>query len=145
MDRHRSERLAAQLEIEGNSLETIAKIFQVHPCFHPRTYIDLRVAFEDDHLLRIELADCPALAEGDAHSWFATLGNEPHPAIDAIARAINPRARSRALSDPGDARFAWEIEIDDTAPAAPPPQELNLAKISRGAAFQFEQRRLLRA
>jgi len=35
--------------------------------------------------------------------------------------------------------------IDPSAAPQPEPQELKLARISRGAAFQFEQRRLLRS
>ncbi|MAG33810.1 MAG: hypothetical protein CL908_23260 [Deltaproteobacteria bacterium] len=138
-------RLAKSLKIEGGGIEDIAKIFQIHPCFHPRSYVDLRVELDGTDRLRVSLGDCPALNEGDAHSWFATLSQDSHPAIDAIAWTIDPRAFSRASSDPGDARFAWDIEIDAKADPRPAPQELNLADLSRGATFEFERRRSLRA
>ncbi|MCP4908131.1 MAG: hypothetical protein GY910_24430 [bacterium] len=140
-----AQRLAKSLRIDNGGIEDIAKIFQVHPSFLPRSYVDLRVDLIGNERLRISLADCPALNEGDAHSWFATLTKDPHPAIDAIAWAINPRAHSRPASDSGEARFAWEIEIDSGSDERPSPQELELAKISRGATFEFERRRSSRA
>ena len=139
-----AERLRAQLAIEGDDIASIAKLFQMHPCFHPRTYVDFRVELTGEHAARIAIGDCPAFEEGDAYSWFAGLGPDPHPALDAIAGAANPRARCLPVNDPAGARLAWDVVIDPTAPPRDPPQELALAKISRGAAFVFEQRRAVR-
>jgi hypothetical protein len=72
------------------------------------------------------------------------LGESTHPALDAIAGAINPRARCHPVPRQGKARLAWELVVDPTSTPQLPPQELNLAKISRGASFEFEQRRTLR-
>ena len=137
------ERLVALLAIEGDGIESVAKLFQLHPCFHPRSYVDFHVEVTGERSARISIGDCPALHEGDAYSWFANLGADTHPALDAIATRVNPRARCQP-ADPGAARLAWEVVIDPNAEAQPDPQELKLAKISRGAAFEFEQRRLLR-
>jgi hypothetical protein len=41
--------------------------------------------------------------------------------------------------------LAWDVSIDPANEPRDPPPELALAKISRGAAFRFEQRRPLRA
>jgi len=78
---------------------------------------------------------------GIAYSWFAGLGAEAHPALDAIAAAVNPRARCHPVTSPKDACLAWDVVIDPSAEPQPVPQELKLAKISRGAGFRFEQRR----
>ena len=94
---------------------------------------------------RIEIADCPALGEDDSCSWFAGLSAAPHRALDAIAGSVNPRARCLPVANPKDARLAWDVVIDPAAEPQLPPQELNLAKISRGADFRFEQRRGLRS
>jgi hypothetical protein len=139
-----AERLSKLLKIEGDDIQDVAKIFQIHPCFYPRTYVDLRVEITGPQSARISINDCPALNEGDAHSWFATLGESTHPALDAIAGAINPRARCHPIPSQGKSRLAWELVVDPTATPQLPPQELNLAKISRGASFEFEQRRTLR-
>ncbi len=137
-----AERLRACLRIEGDDADAIAKLFQVHPCFRPRAYVDLRVERVDE-AVRIAIHDCPALREGDAYSWFATLDAAPHPALDAIAGRVNPRARCRPVAA-GDAALAWEIVIDPDAEPLPDPAELGLARISRGAGFVFERRRNLR-
>jgi hypothetical protein len=140
-----AERLASLLRIDGDGIEAIAKLFQVHPCFFPRSYLDFRVEILGPKHARIAIHDCPALSEGDAHSWFAGLGAAPHPALDAIAGCVNPRARCIPVADPNGARLAWDVVIDPDAEPQPPPLELALAKISHGAAFRFEQRRSLRA
>ncbi len=140
-----AERLRASMRIEGDDIEAVAKTFQIHPCFHPRTYVDFRVEITGRFGARIAIHDCPALEEGDAHSWFAGLGEAPHPALDAIANGVNPRARCHPVASPRDARLAWDVVIDPNAEPQHEPQELKLARISRGAAFCFKQRRTLRS
>ena len=139
-----AERLAKLLRITGDSIEDVAKIFQLHPCFYPRSYLDFRVEVTGPLSARIAMGDSPAFEEGDPYSWFASLACEPHRALDAIAGTINPRARCSPVKDPADARLAWDVVIDPTSTPQEPPQELALAKISRGATFEFEQRRSLR-
>lgn len=140
-----AERIQRLLRIEGDDAEAIAKVFQLHPCFHPRSYVDLRVELQGPQRARISIADCPALEEGDPYSWLAGLGAAPHPALDAIAGRVNPRARCRPAEAGRGARFAWEVVIDPAAEPQPEPWELALARISRGATFRFEQRRGLRS
>ena len=137
-------RVRKALAIEGDGIDAVAKTFQLHPHFHPRTYTDFRIDLTGDLSARISLRDCAALQEGDVYSWFAGLGAEPHPALDAIAGAVNPRARCQPVADPGDARLAWDVVIDPGAQPQKDPVELKLARVSRGASFEFEQRRTLR-
>ena len=139
-----AERLRKSLHINGDDIDAVAKIFQLHPCFFPRTYVDFRVELTGAHSARISIGNCPALEEGDPYSWFAGIGAAPHPALDAIASRVNPRARCRPEPNPASGRLEWEIVIDDTAEPQPEPEELAIARISRGAAFQFERRRTLR-
>jgi len=139
-----AERLRECLGIDGDEIEAVAKVFQLHPCFFPRTYVDFRVEITGARSARIAIRDCPALEEDDAYSWFAGLSAAPHPALDAIAGAVNPRSRCRPVPEAKDARLAWDVVIDPSAEPRPAPQELQLAKMSRGAGFRFEQRRLLR-
>jgi hypothetical protein len=139
-----AERLRAAMRIEGDDIEAIAKVFQLHPCFHPRSYVDFRVEITGEQIARISIGDCPALSEADAHSWFATLGASAHPALDAIAGSVNPRARCQPIEDPVGASLAWDVVIDPNSEPQLVPDELKLARISRGASFQFERRRALR-
>ena len=75
----------------------------------------------------------------------ADLEAVPHPALDAIAGAINPQARCHAVADPGEARFAWDVIIDPNAEPQAEPVELKLARISRGAEFELMKRRPVRS
>ena len=125
-------------------IEAVAKVFQLHPCFHPRTYVDFRVELTGSWSARVSIGNCPALEENDVYSWFAGLTAAPHPALDAIAGSVNPRARCHPVRDPKDTRLAWDVVIDPSAEAQETPSELKLARISRGASFRFEQRRTLR-
>jgi hypothetical protein len=137
------ERLQKYLGVEGDDIETVAKVLQLHPHFQPRSYVDLRVEVTGPRTARLAIGDCPALQEETSHFWFKQLGPEPHPAIVALVQHVNPRARVRAL-DPGSASLAWEIEIDPEAEPAEEPQEFKIAQMSGGLTFRFEERRLLR-
>ncbi len=138
-----AERLRRAMAIAGDGPDAIAKIFQLHPCFHPRDYVDLRVGLEDGGV-RVAFGECPAFEEGDDYSWFAKLREGPHPALDAIARAVNPRASSVPAPPRAGERLAFRIEIDaDAAPCEEAP-DVRLAKTSRGASISLERRRPLR-
>lgn len=139
-----AERIREAMGIAGEDIEAVAKVFQVHPCFHPRRYVDFRVEVTGPRSARIAIRDCPALQEGDAYSWFAGLREAPHRALDAIAGSVNSRARCQPVASPDTAALAWDVEIDPDAEPQEVPQELRLAKLSRGAAFRFERRRTLR-
>lgn len=140
-----AERLRAAMAIDGDDIEAVAKLFQIHPCFHPRSYVDFRVEVTGAHTARISIGDCAALEETDACSWLAGLDAAPHPALDAIATRVNKRARCHPVRRPQDTRLAWDVVIDSEIEPLPDPPELALARISKGAAFQFEQRRALRS
>lgn len=137
-------RLREALAIEGDDARAVAKVFQLHPHFHPRTYVDWRVSAPGPERARIAIGDCPALGEEDAGGWLADLGAAPHPALDAIAGAVNPRARCLPVEGPGDARLAWDVVIDPASEPQEEPPELRLARLSRGAGFSFQPRRPLR-
>ncbi|MCS5635708.1 MAG: hypothetical protein NZ990_04265, partial [Myxococcota bacterium] len=106
-------------------------------------YVDLRVELAGPEAARISIGECPAFDEKDDYSWFAGLEKAPHPALDAIARATNPRARCRPVESRRG--LAWEVIIDPGSEPRPAPPELALARLSRGASFALEQRRPLRS
>ncbi|MEM7413554.1 MAG: hypothetical protein AAF430_25200 [Myxococcota bacterium] len=139
MAAHRLKRLLPPKD----DIATVATIFQLHPHFQPRTYLDFRVEVVANDRARVSIRDCPALEEADAHSPFGSLSAEPHPALQAIAGMVNPRAQVHAI-DAGDARFAWEVVIDPQSDPWQEPPEVQIARISRGFEFQMIQRRPLR-
>ncbi len=137
-------RLRRALAIEGDGIDAIAKVFQLHPHFQPRSYVDFRVEQTGAQSARLSIRDCPALQEEDGYSWLAGLAVAPHPALDAIAGAINPQARCHPVASPDDAKLAWDVVIDPASEPQEEPGELRLARISRGAEFELMRRRALR-
>jgi hypothetical protein len=137
-------RLARHFGPAGDPLDAIARVFEFHPAFHPRAYVDFTVERRAD-AVRLALRPCLALDEGDERSWFALLGTEPHPAFDAIAHAVDKQAQTRAATPANDERFAWEVVVDPTAPPAKEAPEVSLTRVSTGADFTFSRRRPLRA
>lgn len=137
-------RLRRLLGSESTDIDAIARVFQLHPHFHPRTYVDFRVEKTGPTTVRLSIGACPALAEDDDLSWFATLDSATPPALEAIAGAVNPRARVDPADVP-DGGFAWDVRIDEAAEPRDDPPELRLARISRGADFELMQRRPLRS
>ena len=137
-------RVRRALQVEGDGIDAIAKVFQLHPHFQPRSYIDFSIEVTGDATARIAIGECAALQERDSYSWFATLGPEAHPALDAIAGAVNPRARCHPVAEPGGACLAWDVVVDPSCEPMQDPMELRLGRISRGVDFELMQRRPLR-
>lgn len=141
-----AQRLAAALGLDradDAGLQSIAKVFQLHPCFLPRDYIDLRVELQED-AVRLGFGPCPAFEEGDTYSWFAHLSTTPHPALECIARAIAPQAHLHTAPTSGDEKFAYRVTIDSDCEAARESEDVRLTKLSGGARIVFQRRRPLR-
>jgi hypothetical protein len=94
--------------------------------------------------VRFAVRDAPCFHERDDLSWPATMGDEPSPALDEIARGVNRRASSTPDATRAGERLAWTITIDPAADPAPPSPSLELARVSTGATVTFLPRRDLR-
>jgi len=138
-------RIPKAFGITGDDAEAIAKLLQVHPVFMPRTYVEPIIDLVDDRTVRFALRDAPCLHERDGLSWFGSLRDEPSPAIDEIARAVNRRASSTPDAPRRDEALAWTITVDPDAEPAPPDPSVALASVSTGATVTFLPRRDLRA
>jgi hypothetical protein len=139
-----AQRLRAAMGIDGGDANAIAKLLQIHPMFHPRSYVDLRVEVVDDSTVRFAFGPSPVFEEADGFTWFAQLGGAGDRALDAIVWAIDPRAACHAVETRGDERFAYEAEIDPLAEPASEAPEIALGKISTGASVVFTPRRPVR-
>jgi hypothetical protein len=137
-------RLPAVLGIEGDDAEAIAKLLQLHPAFQPRTYVMPNIELVDERTVRFALREAPCFHERDGLSWFASARDAPHPALDAIAQAINPRAFSTPEQARSGEHLAWLITIDPQAEPARRSPSVELAGISTGATVTFLPRRDLR-
>jgi hypothetical protein len=139
-----AQRLVAAMGIAGGDASAIAKLLQLHPMFHPRTYVDLSVEVLDSQRVRVAIGPCAALEEDDDFTWLAQLGGASDRALDAIVQAIDPRAACHAVATRGDERLAYEAVIDPSAEPAAEAPEIALGKISTGATVVFTPRRPVR-
>ena len=130
-------RIAAALGITETNAAAIAQVLQVHPSFQPPGYITPRVELVDASTVRFALLRSAIFDEGDGRTWLAGLGGAGDRAIDALARGINRRARSRPAPTRDDEQVAYEIIIDDATEELREEPETALARFSGAATFQF--------
>ena len=110
----------------------------------PRTYVAPSIELIDERAVRFALRDAPCFHEHDGLSWVSSMNDEPNPALDAIAHAINLRAYTAPVAPRDGERLAWLITIDPDAEPARPSPSVELARISTGATVKFLPRRDLR-
>ena len=131
-----SRRLRGALGIPGNDVEAVLKVLQLHPAFLPG-YLRFELERVGPARGRLTIADCDALAEGDAFSWYALFDVAPHPALDAMVHAVNPRARCVPVTPRPGARFAWDVVIDAAAEPAALRPEVGMVEATDTARFAF--------
>jgi hypothetical protein len=120
----------------GSSLDDAARVLDLHPAFHPRSYIDVRVV--QDHGVSISLHECPAIGDLPGRSWADELADGDAGALDALVQAIDPSVRCAPVGPEGGALRTWRVVPGD-GPAHEKP-EVAVTKVSTGAAFVFETR-----
>lgn len=126
-----SARLRRAFDIPGDDADAIAAVLALHPAFVPG-YLRASLAGH-----RLAIADCDALREHDAYSWYALLDGAPQPGLDAMVQAINPRARCAPVPPRAGERFAWEIVIDPGAAPVDTPMEVAMVANTNAATFVF--------
>jgi hypothetical protein len=127
-----AERLARALDLPA-SPAGLARLFELHPAFHPDPFIAWSV---DDRggSVRLELGPCDALGPAEPQTWTAMLADGHTAPLEAIARVLDPTSEVRpAAADPGG--HAWEIRSGDVPHDE--PSEVTVTKFSSGAAFEF--------
>jgi hypothetical protein len=124
-----AERLKRAYDLDV-SAEAVATVFELHPAFHPREYVDFSVEVVGD-TVELALGDCPA-ADEEFVSWITTIAGGDDRALSAIAAGVDPHWQVRSL---GENR--WRVERGDTA--ADELEEVTLTKFSGGVAFGFER------
>jgi len=122
-----AERLARAFEL-GDSAADIATVFELHPAFHPRAYVDWSVE-QDGDVVHLALGDGPARTER-FESWIGVLAAGHDRALRAIAMGVDPH---------------WTVEPDGvhkwvvhrSGAAGTEFDEVTLTKFSTGVAFGF--------
>jgi hypothetical protein len=129
-------RLQRALGIAGDGVDSVATLLALHPAFVPG-YTGMTVAATTAERGRLALEDCEALHEGDAYGWTPLLADAPHPALDAMVQAVNPRARCVPTTPRGQERLAWDVVVDAAAEPAPLPREAAMVAAANTATFVF--------
>jgi hypothetical protein len=127
-----AERLHAAFGL-GHDLDAVARVLELHPAFLPRQYTGFGVELSDVLIVRIPRDSLSVRDDG----WMARLEQTHLEPLDAIVRAVDPRYRCSAVEG-GDGELRVEVVMDDIGASVAP--EIELTRISTGAAFQFEDR-----
>ncbi|MDQ2650456.1 MAG: hypothetical protein M3Z03_13010 [Actinomycetota bacterium] len=114
-----SERIHRALGL-GAAAADLATVFELHPAFHPRTYVDWSVELDGDEV-RLELGDCPASDEPGFASWITGLADGHDRPLAAIAAAVDPHWQVRP-----DGPNRWAVTWSDQ-----PNDELSEVKVTR--------------
>ena len=129
-----AKRLVRVLGTTGGAHD-VARVLDLHPMFHPRAYIDLRVEEGDEPTLT--LRPCPALDEGDELTWAALLARGENGPIEAAVHAVDPRGVVTRADAQAGSVAAWAVRIDPDAEQADEAKEVLVASFSTGAEFRF--------
>lgn len=121
----------------GRDLDAMATVLDLHPAFRPREYVRFSVERQGD-TLALAMDPCEALAEPRELSWPKMLDADFSAPLDAMVRAIDPRAHCEVVGTTGDELLAWRVTIGDHA--APEAPEVQVTRFSTGADFVFEPR-----
>jgi hypothetical protein len=125
-----AERIGALRDLGGGDVDAIAEVLALHPAFPPGVQAGLERAGDRELTLRV---DGPReLLDAEAPGWLGLVGAGDARPVEAIAQAVNPRARVVAAGP-----RAFTIALD---PAAEPVQEppcVSATRISTVAAWRF--------
>jgi hypothetical protein len=124
-------------------LDAIAQVLEVHPAFHPRSYVDFGVSYSvnvsadggKEGELVLRLGPCLATQESGRESWVTLLADGHDQALQAIVQAVNPFARCTPVTPTEGDLAAWQVVIGDTE--ADESNEVALTRFSTGAEFEF--------
>jgi hypothetical protein len=130
-----AERLARAMGT-GGGLEGIARVFELHPAFQPRSYVAWSVTLAEDAVL-LEMGDCPARSESAALGWVGMLEAGVDMPIAAAAAAVDPTATFERVDPDRPGGLAWRVTLGDTP--VRPFDDVTLAKFSSGAEFRFRR------
>jgi len=130
-----AERIRALFDL-GDDAEALATVIGLHPAFLPADYADVAVSVVPTaDAVRVTIgAGGDAVADG---AWPALLAPDHLEALEAIARAVNPRFECAAIESAGD-DLVVEVRLGPTE--RPESSDVALTRFSTGADFAFVPR-----
>ena len=112
-------------------LRGLAAVLRVHPLLNPAGYVSAEVGEG-----RLQVRHSPAHDDG---AWIALCTPSSTAPLQAVATAVDPRIAVRVSGTGTD----WTAEFELTGEARPVSPEVQITKVSTGAAFEFQPRRSL--
>lgn len=121
-------RRALSLPADVGGLESVLRL---HPLLNPSGYVRAQVSDG-----RLHVHPSPAHDDG---AWIALCGPHSLQPLQAIATGVDPHLRVRVQGTDTE----WTAEFDRAETPAKDFPEVQVTKVSGGAAFQFQPRRSL--
>lgn len=110
-------------------IDGLMMVLRLHPLLNPAGYVDA-----DVDAGRLTVRRCPAHDDG---TWIAVCGPASTRPLQAIATAVDPRLGVTVTGTDTD----WVAEFQPTEIATQDFPEVQVTKVSRGAAFEFQPRK----
>lgn len=130
-----TERLAAALGTNPGT-DTTTTALALNPCLPPGFEVEVEPGGDDGSgavLLRLTPSD-PALADPANPGWVGLVARGESGGIEAMARAVDPRARVTDVTASG-LGHEWHVTFD--AEPEPAPQPVDFVHLSTAAGFSF--------
>ena len=125
-----AERIRRALQLPADA-DGLTEVLGLHPLLNPAGYVVADMAGG-----RLRVRRSPAHDDG---AWIALCGPSSVAPLQAVATAVDPHLRVRVTGTDDD----WIAEFDRSDTALPDSPEVQVTKISLGAAFEFTPRRSL--
>lgn len=128
-----AERLRAALGGEDGP-EATAAALALNPCLPPGFDVEVDAPGTDALVLRLTPTD-PALADPANPGWVGLAARGDRGGVEAMVRAVDPRARVREVVASGTGAHEWHFSFD--AEPADTPVEVDFVRLSTAAGFAF--------
>jgi len=125
-----TERIRRALKLP-NDIHGLMRLLELHPLLNPAGYVTAEIGQG-----RLQVRHCPAHDDG---AWIALCTPDSPQPLQAIATAVDPHLQVRITGTGTD----WAAEFEHTDTVHTEPVEVQVTKVSRGAAFEFGPRRSL--
>ena len=125
-----AERIRNALKLPAN-IDGLTEVMRLHPLLNPAAYVDAEIAHGR---LRVRLS--PAHDDG---AWISLCCPGSSQPLQAIATSVDPHLTVTVTGADTD----WTAEFDTASTPGTELPEVQVTKVSRGAAFQFQPRRSL--
>jgi hypothetical protein len=126
-----AERIHRALDPQPDGIEGALRVMELHPLFNPAAYVDAE--FSGDAV------NVHSPAAHDDGTWISLCSPEESRPLQAIVTAVDPHLDVEVTGTDTD----WTARVVHTDTAAREFPEVSVAKVSRGATFEFEPRRSL--